>query len=289
MAKSSSKRRKDRTEISPKDEKRQRIVTMQALQELSSDDDDDDATLPPESEWSKEALALKAAIEAGTFDAAVINKDDEEGDPFEEVDLDDDDEDEEDSNSMEVNEQKGAENDCEYDIDAKKENEDDDSGTDEDENDEDDEDSKEGTSDLDKSRKVEPSESVQNEDSEGDDEEVDSDTDDDEVSPNRSSEHHVIQGKALCIVAASLAAEKKDWPWSETFDIIPPTPLPFADKDSEGGTTLGVHDDLQREVAFYDLALEAVLEAKRRCHSAGIPFTRPADFFAEMVKTDGRL
>ena len=52
---------------------------------------------------------------------------------------------------------------------------------------------------------------------------------------------------------------------------------------------LGIHDDLQREVAFYDVALEAVLEAKVLCHKAGIPFTRPDDFFAEMVKTDGTL
>jgi rRNA-processing protein EBP2 len=295
MAKSSSKRRKDKTEISPKDEKRQRIVTMQALQELSSDEDDDGA-LPPESEWSKEALALKAAIEAGTFDAAVTKKDDDEGAPFEEVDLDDDDEDEEDedereddvdSESLEDDKQNVAENDSETDN-KEKESEDDDSEIDGDENDEDDEDTEEVTPGGDNTGEVDPGVGVGKDDSDEDDEEEgDSDNEDEDESPNRSSEHQITQGKALHIVAASLAAEKKDWPWAETFDIIPPTPLPFSDKNGEGGTNLGVHDDLQREVAFYDLALEAVLEAKRRCHSAGIPFTRPDDFFAEMVKTDG--
>ena len=48
-----------------------------------------------------------------------------------------------------------------------------------------------------------------------------------------------------------------------------------------------IHDDLKREVAFYDTALEAVHLARGECERAGIPFTRPDDFFAEMIKTDG--
>ena len=88
------------------------------------------------------------------------------------------------------------------------------------------------------------------------------------------------------MVTEALAAEKKEWPWAETFCVVPVTPLPFG-----AGTVdaLNIHDDLKREVAFYDTALEAVLEAKERCHQAGVPFTRPEDFFAEMVKTDGKL
>ena len=64
-------------------------VTMKALQEMS---DSENEELPPESAWSKEAMALKEAIESGTFDTllkqstADSHKDDES---FEEVDLDD--------------------------------------------------------------------------------------------------------------------------------------------------------------------------------------------------------
>lgn len=286
MAKSSSKPRKGRSEKNPKDEQRQRIVTMQALQDLSSDDDGE---LPPESKWGKDALALKAAIEAGTFDAAVIRgKEEEEGAPFEEVELDDDDEvDDEDEGdeSFEKNEQNDVEDDIESDSDKANDGE----GSDIDENDE--EDDAEGIeNDLDNTDEIDTNEKIGNDDSDMEEEEVVSDDDEDEGDfPTRSSEYQATQGKALRIVATSLTAEKKNWPWAETFAIIPPTILPFSDtKDVEGGgPALGVHDDLQREVAFYDLALEAALEAKKRCQIAGIPFTRPDDFFAEMVKTDG--
>ena len=121
--------------------------------------------------------------------------------------------------------------------------------------------------------------------------------DDDEDGNNALYESNATRAKALQVVTASLMAEKKNWDWSETFHVVPPTPLPF-NKEVVNATSgvsaapattnpLGIHDDLQREVAFYDVALEAVLEAKILCHKAGIPFTRPDDFFAEMVKTDG--
>ena len=55
------------------------------------------------------------------------------------------------------------------------------------------------------------------------------------------------------------------------------------------GNPLDVHDDLKREVAFYNMALEAANMARKLCHDANVPFSRPEDFFAEMVKTDGEL
>jgi len=57
---------------------------------------------------------------------------------------------------------------------------------------------------------------------------------------------------------------------------------------TEEGLPIEVHDDLKREVAFYNLALEAVHAARQQCETLGMPFTRPEDFFAEMVKTDGK-
>jgi rRNA-processing protein EBP2 len=265
----------------------QRIVTMEALQELSSDDDS--SALLPESEWNDEARALKTAIEAGTFDAAVINNHSADGESsFEEVDLDDDDHDDDDEDD-DVPEEK-AEPTEQHLLDDK-----DDGGEDDDEIDaEDDE------SDADDMEEI--SDNHVNDVGEGD---VDGDEENDDDEEEEEEEDEVFQSiadnnatkaKALRVVAGAIAAEKKDWPWVETFDIIPPTPLPFdVDPKSAGRTgaditaasPLGIHDDLQREVAFYDLALEAVIEAKLQCQKAGVPFTRPDDFFAEMVKTDG--
>ena len=291
---------------SKKDQKNQqqqsRIVTMKALEEMSDDEnddaDDDDGELPPESEWNKEALALKAAIDAGTFDAAVLqsNNDDEDDEsPFEEVDLDsgdDEEEDEEQEDEVDIDENI---------IDNEEEEEEEE---DEEEDDEEDEDEnnvdgmKKSTFDGTKVGNTEKDDDDDeiDDDDEEDNEDEDVDEDDEKEDKDRALlESNATRAKALKVVTASLLAEKKNWDWAETFDIVPPTPLPFnkeVGKVASGISTattnpLGIHDDLQREVAFYDVALEAVLEAKNLCNEAGIPFTRPDDFFAEMVKTDG--
>lgn len=94
--------------------------------------------------------------------------------------------------------------------------------------------------------------------------------------------------KALKSITAQLVQQKARLPWPEKFDIVSSNPLPFG-QVTEDGLVIDVHDDLKREVAFYNLALEAVYEARQKCQSHNIPFSRPDDFFAEMVKTDGEL
>jgi len=105
--------------------------------------------------------------------------------------------------------------------------------------------------------------------------------------------------RATALVAA-MQSSNRSLPFAESFTVVPPTPLPFGvskknitavsvdDEDEEDGT-IDVHDDLKREVAFYDTALEAVNLARLECEKVGIPFTRPEDFFAEMIKTDGKF
>jgi rRNA-processing protein EBP2 len=53
--------------------------------------------------------------------------------------------------------------------------------------------------------------------------------------------------------------------------------------------TIDVNDDLTRELAFYKQALEAVKEGRKKLLAEGIPFSRPADYFAEMVKDDEHM
>jgi rRNA-processing protein EBP2 len=93
--------------------------------------------------------------------------------------------------------------------------------------------------------------------------------------------------KALAVVTAELAASHSRLSWAETFVVVPPTPLPFGENGNPELNPLDIHDDLKREVAFYNTALEAVHQARSLCKEANIPFSRPEDFFAEMVKTDG--
>lgn len=50
-----------------------------------------------------------------------------------------------------------------------------------------------------------------------------------------------------------------------------------------------VNDDLMRELAFYKACQSAAVQARRLLKKEGVPFTRPADYFAEMVKTDEEM
>ncbi|KAL5570027.1 hypothetical protein UlMin_026602 [Ulmus minor] len=50
-----------------------------------------------------------------------------------------------------------------------------------------------------------------------------------------------------------------------------------------------VNDDLARELAFYNQALEGTRQAFGKLQSMGLPFLRPADYYAEMVKTDSHM
>jgi Eukaryotic rRNA processing protein EBP2 len=300
-------------------------ITLQDLY-AQSDSDDDSSMMPPESEWNAEAKALKQAIESGKFDDLLERADHDNNDEsFEEVDLDDeedtgdapdedgegkevemdqeneksDEEDAEDEEDAGDNEENADDNDEEAESDddknntfvqkpkkpdssARESNEDDD----EEEEEENDEGDEHVDNELDQTN-----DGSEDDDDDDDDEDDDSDNEQDvSVRPTQS------QTKALQIVVGGMMAEKKDWPWAETFSIVTKTPLPFDGKTTavaaspeEAATAVrpSIHDDLQREVAFYDLALEAVEEAKVRCRESQIPFSRPDDFLAEMVKTDG--
>ncbi|PIA41712.1 hypothetical protein AQUCO_02200262v1 [Aquilegia coerulea] len=50
-----------------------------------------------------------------------------------------------------------------------------------------------------------------------------------------------------------------------------------------------VNDDLTRELAFYTQALEGTRKAFEKLQAMGLPFLRPTDYYAEMVKTDSHM
>ncbi|CDS01577.1 hypothetical protein [Sporisorium scitamineum] len=70
-------------------------------------------------------------------------------------------------------------------------------------------------------------------------------------------------------------------PWIETMRITYPTSISTEVTD--------VENDLERELAFYKQALHAAVEGKKLVQASGTPFTRPSDYFAEMVKTDEHM
>ena len=73
---------------------------------------------------------------------------------------------------------------------------------------------------------------------------------------------------------------------------LPFSTLPFHVHQSVTASepiTIDVNDDLNRELAFYKQALEAAKEGRKKLLAEGIPFSRPLDYFAEMIKDDEHM
>lgn len=71
------------------------------------------------------------------------------------------------------------------------------------------------------------------------------------------------------------------WDWKETLSVS--TELTGDDMVES------VHDDLQREMAFHTATVAAVADAHKRLRQRKIPFQRPRDFYAEMLKSDDHM
>lgn len=68
-------------------------------------------------------------------------------------------------------------------------------------------------------------------------------------------------------------------PFSEHNSLVSQEPIEVPDPN----------DDLNRELAFYKVCQSAAITARGLLKKEGVPFTRPADYFAEMVKSDEHM
>ncbi|POY74617.1 hypothetical protein BMF94_2378 [Rhodotorula taiwanensis] len=76
-----------------------------------------------------------------------------------------------------------------------------------------------------------------------------------------------------------LATIKADAGFFDTLTLVNPKPLNVPDADN----------DLERELEFYKQSLWAAMHAESLFEKASLPFHRPTDYFAEMVKTDAHM
>jgi len=84
---------------------------------------------------------------------------------------------------------------------------------------------------------------------------------------------------ALRNALSSISIPVSTLPFSEHQSLISTDPLSIPD----------VNDDLTRELAFYTSSLSGARLARSLLKKEGVPFSRPADFFAEMVKSDDHM
>lgn len=262
-------------------------LTLEALDAMSDDDDDDDSEdgddigsdgdggEMSEEDYDAEALALRKMIQDGKFDA-----------------------------HLKKHGKKSQEEKKKH-PDGKKKNK---------KSKQEESEEEEGDEDASMENAEDESEKQKDNDGAQPEQEEDSDSEDEDEEKAKATSKKSTQAIAL---TTALAASNRHLPWAETFAIVPPTPLPFAPSQTTAATAaagtkrkldkttvdgveydedfvkedeeeyVDIHDDLKREVAFYDNALEAVTLAREQCETVGIPFTRPEDFFAEMVKSDG--
>ena len=238
--------------------KKSKAAILEEIEAMSSSDEG--SVDNKNKAWNAKADALKKAIKDGDFEKILTKgKSEEDDDSVEEIVLGEDDDNDEDDNDEESSEEDKPDVESESEVEEDKKAE---VGKDQQINDESDDDSE-------------------------NDHENEKDDDDDEEEEEQYDALYDSNSKALIAKVNELVAEKKDFSWVETFDIVSSTPLPFGQKDAETGVKIDIQDDVKREVAFYNMALEAVEDARMKCKESNVPFTRPDDFFAEMVKSDG--
>ncbi|KAF8469212.1 eukaryotic rRNA processing protein EBP2-domain-containing protein [Kalaharituber pfeilii] len=131
-------------------------------------------------------------------------------------------------------------------------------------------------------------EDEEDEDDEVDEEEEESDIDlseienEDDLAVSDVIPHQrlTINNKAaLMSIHARIALPTSSIPFSEHLSVTSSASTEIKD----------IHDDLNRELAFYMQALAAANTARSLLYKEGVPFSRPSDYFAEMVKTDEHM
>ncbi|KAJ0963276.1 hypothetical protein J5N97_028398 [Dioscorea zingiberensis] len=114
------------------------------------------------------------------------------------------------------------------------------------------------------------------------------DVDDEELESKSDSEPEVLRLKEPLKNAVynedGLAEKLEDIAWPEDVDWKHKLTV-----DHEQAPDIDVEDDLAREMAFYTQALDGTRKAFAILQSAGLPFLRPPDYYAEMVKSDSHM
>lgn len=126
---------------------------------------------------------------------------------------------------------------------------------------------------------------VSDDEEEEEDDEDDEDDEEADAEPNEKAKDAPYQRvkinnrKALAQALSSIALPHKDLKFFEHLSVTASEPLVLKD----------VQDDLERELAFYKQGLAAAKIGRAALTREKIPFARPTDYFAEMVKSDEHM
>ncbi|KAL7335551.1 rRNA-processing protein EBP2 [Mucor circinelloides] len=119
----------------------------------------------------------------------------------------------------------------------------------------------------------------QDEDSQVEEEEAISGEEDDEQVEQQARPIRAKINDEAAMIRITEAFKLKNLPWIETMTITSSKPVVVED----------VQNDMERELAFYQQALEAAKLGRELVKKAGAEFSRPEDYFAEMLKSDEHM
>lgn len=114
----------------------------------------------------------------------------------------------------------------------------------------------------------------------------------DDLSDSELEQESDEEGDVELTEPSKNAIYNKDGLLDKLGDMSWPENAKWVDKltvDIEQEQPVDVNDDLTRELAFYTQALNGTRMAFEKLQSMGLPFLRPEDYYAEMVKSDSHM
>lgn len=112
----------------------------------------------------------------------------------------------------------------------------------------------------------------------------DSSNDEAELAPFRLEN---IKDRPPIFDAEALHDALEEFGWSDPADWTQTQVVTLASGAS--ASVPDIHDDMARELAFYNGAKEAAEQAISKFDEAGLAWHRPADYYAESVKSDSHM
>lgn len=111
-------------------------------------------------------------------------------------------------------------------------------------------------------------------------------TESEEESEEDDAEKPVSEARRDAIYNSAALHEKlEDIGWPDGIDWTHSLALNYEHE----GAPVDVNDDLTREMSFYTQGLEGAREAYLKLQELRVPFLRPADYYAEMIKSDTHM
>ncbi|CAO3590185.1 unnamed protein product [Absidia cylindrospora] len=110
----------------------------------------------------------------------------------------------------------------------------------------------------------------------------DQEEEEDEVENQIVSKERILKNNEPALLRLTEKLKLKNLPWIETMEVTSTKAVEIPEDDNQD-------ENMVRELAFYQQALEAARIARDKFRELDVPFSRPNDYYAEMLKSDEHM